>query len=278
MHRWIQTAMGFAVVGLLAGAACDSPPAKQTAVTPPKTGPAGGDSSDKDALKELAAKGASKSNSESRGMIQSTGPGGLPSSHPPIGGASGADTSASSGLPKGHPPIPAGGGRAMAPASAAPAAVLKYDTPATWVTQTPTSNLRKAQFGLPKAEGDSADGQLIVYYFGPNEGGGVQANLDRWKGMFKTAGGEPVPDADVVVDKFEASGMAVTLMDISGRYADGTMTPGQAATPTAEEYRMFAAVVETPDGPWFFKAVGPQATMAANREAMLGMLKSARGK
>jgi hypothetical protein len=40
---------------------------------------------------------------------------------------------------------------------------------------------------------------------------------------------------------------------------------------------MFAAVVETPgDGPFFFKTTGPAATMEAQRDAFMKMLRSAR--
>jgi len=40
--------------------------------------------------------------------------------------------------------------------------------------------------------------------------------------------------------------------------------------------RLFGAVVEGPDGSWFFKATGPDKTLGPERDAFLGMLKSVR--
>src|SRR5215468_7200472 len=54
---------------------------------------------------------------------------------------------------------------------------LTISVPAGWVEQAPTSSMRKAQFLLPRAPGDQADGELVVFYFGPGQGGSVEANI-----------------------------------------------------------------------------------------------------
>jgi hypothetical protein len=148
------------------------------------------------------------------------------------------------------------------PEPAPPQGTLKFTAPPAWKEVQVTSSMRKAQFTLPKAGGDSEDGQLVVFYFGQGQGGGIGSNIDRWKGMFTTADGKPVSDDAVKRASMEVAGMKVTTVDVSGRYQDAPMGRPDPAGPTSKDYRMLAAIVETPEGPWFFKATGPVATMA----------------
>lgn len=180
-------------------------------------------------------------------------------------------------LPAGHPPIP--GAEAPRPprdpAQSAGASSLKFDSPAEWKPQMPRSNMRKAQFALPRAEGDAEDGELVVYYFGPGEGGNVTDNLDRWRSQLTQADGSPLPPDAAKEERFEANGLKVVLLDVSGRYAPGAM-PGLPDTGPRDGFRMFAAVIETPGGPWFVKATGPAGTMEQHREAVRKFVASAK--
>ncbi len=177
----------------------------------------------------------------------------------------------SQGLPAGHPPI-AGG--ASPPAGEGG---LAYDVPPAWASEPVTSSMRKAQFKLPRAAGDAEDGQLIVFYFGKNQGGGTGQNIDRWKAMFSTRDGQPVPDDQVTVRTLTVRGLSVTTLDISGNYRDPMMSHGQSAA-AGSPSRMLAAVIETPEGPWFYKAVGPPATMESHRAAFNRFVGSTRMK
>lgn len=152
---------------------------------------------------------------------------------------------------------------------------LKFTVPADWKSQPPSSGMRKAQYVIPRAEGDAADGEMIVYFFGKNEGGNVTSNLVRWRGMFTNSDGTPLPESASKTETFDVSNLKVTLLDVAGRYAPAAM-PAAPATPPQDHYRMLAAIVETPGGPWFFKGVGPAATMEQNRAAVIEMLKSAK--
>lgn len=172
-------------------------------------------------------------------------------------------TAGTAALPAGHPPV---GGVSTD---------LKFDAPTSWKSQPPTSSMRKAQYILPRVEGDNADGELVVFYFGPGQGGDVQSNLARWRSQFTTADGQPLPDSAVVVEPFESHGLKVTLIDLAGRFAPAPM-PGMPATAPQDDYRMLGAVVETSSGPWFFKAVGPTATMVHHREDFKRFLSTVR--
>lgn len=175
-------------------------------------------------------------------------------------------------LPPGHPPIDAAAMQQAAEGTGAAPAIVTYDAPAGWVQETPSRRERTAQFQLPASEGSSGPGELAVYYFGPNAGG-VEANLARWRGQFTTADGQPVPDSVVTRDAFEANGLKVTYYEVLGQYHAGMMAGGAGSEPQAN-CRLLGAIVETPDGPWFFKATGPDATMQAQRANFRKFLES----
>ena len=134
---------------------------------------------------------------------------------------------------------------------------IKAKVPAEWTEQTPSSSMRKAQYALPKVSGDGEDGELAVFYFGPGQGGSVEANIERWIGQISQPDGSSSKDK-AKTNKKEIGGMAVTLVDVSGTYSAGMMSNA----PPRQGYRMLAAVAETTEGPWFFKLTGPEKTMA----------------
>ncbi|MGE5246532.1 MAG: hypothetical protein ACM3SQ_20080 [Betaproteobacteria bacterium] len=144
------------------------------------------------------------------------------------------------------------------------AAGLTYTTPSGWRTQPPGSSMRVAQFVLPRAAGDPADAELVVYYFG-GEGGGVEANVQRWIGQMQQPGGgssEKVARRETKT----VNGLKLTLLDVTGTYV-AEMMPGAAEHHDNPHYRMRAGVVETPRGPYFIKLVGPTKTVAKWDEA-----------
>jgi len=193
----------------------------------------------------------------------------LPPGHPPIDQGRGARVAqGNQGLPPGHPTTPAG--RQPKKANLPP---LEYEAPSGWTENPPSRMFRAAEFVIPSAKEGGDDAQMIVYYFGPGQGGGVEDNLARWKGMFTNEDGQPVGDDAVAIEKMETNGLTVTTIDVTGRYSDMMSRPNQAG-PTSEAYRLLGAIVETQDGKWFFKGVGPAPTMDANHDAFMAMLKT----
>ncbi len=173
-------------------------------------------------------------------------------------------------LPPGHPPLSSTPPKAPAPAAQGPGSTLKYTAPATWQPEKPKSSMRKAQYVLPGIDG--ANGQMVVFYFGPGQGGPTQMNIDRWIGMFKKADGSPMGHDEARIENKTINGHTVTLVDVTGVYQDAM---GGQSTPTAVDYRLYAAVVELPVGDkWFFKAVGPANTMATHRAGFDELLDS----
>ena len=135
---------------------------------------------------------------------------------------------------------------------------IRFDPPAEWIAEESTSPMRLAQFTLPKVEGDAEDGELVVYYFG-GEGGTVQANLERWTNQMLQPDGRPSADV-ATTTSFEIGYMPVTVLDVPGIFS-AEVRPGSGMRYHKPGFRLKAAVVETPAGPYFFKLTGPDQTV-----------------
>ena len=149
---------------------------------------------------------------------------------------------------------------------------LHYKAPDGWVKEQTSSSMRVAQYKLPKAEGDPEDALLVVYYFGATQGGAVQANIDRWISQMQQ------PDGGAAKDKAKTetstvNGLKVTSVDVAGTYT-AEMAPGSGSKHNDANYRLQAAVIETPKGNYFLKLVGPAKTMGRWEQSVTDFLKS----
>ena len=149
---------------------------------------------------------------------------------------------------------------------------LSVIIPEGWETRAPTSSMRKAQYALPRQGGDAEDGELAVFYFGSRSAGSVGANLDRWRRQITPS--DEGPPSDPVTRTVD--GMKVTVIDLHGSYRAG-MGPMMAPGPAKHDYRMVAAIVESPAGAYYFKLTGPAATIGHWRESFAQCTNSARG-
>lgn len=148
---------------------------------------------------------------------------------------------------------------------------LRYSVPMAWTRVPAPSDMRAAQFTIP-AEGGGDAGELVLFFFGAGQGGGVEQNLQRWYGQFQQPDGKPSSEAAVVTIR-TINGLKVTAVDLSGTYS-GMSARGGAPAAAKPDYRMLAAVVEGEGGPWFFRATGPSKLMAAAKPAFDAMLAS----
>ena len=146
--------------------------------------------------------------------------------------------------------------------------------PSGWVEQTPRSRMRRAQFALPRAGGDSEDGELTVFYFGMGQGGSTDANISRWIGQVGQPDGSS-SRGKAKIRQSEVSGFRVTEVDVSGTLKASNM-PGAPQRPARPGYRLLGAVLESPQGPWFFKLVGPEKTIARWADSFRQFIASAK--
>jgi hypothetical protein len=121
--------------------------------------------------------------------------------------------------------------------------------------------MRAATYTVSLIDGDKGIAECVVNYFGPGQGGTVDANIERWRGQVLAADGKPAP---AKIDKGNTRGIAVTKIDVSGTYT-GMGGPMAAAKPVAG-YRLLGAIVEGPGGNVFFKLTGPAKTIAGEQK------------
>jgi hypothetical protein len=149
-------------------------------------------------------------------------------------------------------------------------AALRYKVPAGWVEEERSSSMRVAQYKLPRTEGDTNDASLVLYYFGKGQGGSTAANIERWASQMQQAGGA---QAKLSEESFTANGLKVTAVDAAGTYVAET-SPGSGTFNNKPGWRLRAAVVETPNGSYFVKLVGPEKTVAHWNESFMSYLRS----
>jgi len=137
---------------------------------------------------------------------------------------------------------------------------IAFKVPGEWQVQPPKSSMRRAQLA---ASGSAGPAELIVYFFGAQGAGTAEANVERWIGQFTNADGSPVSNAKKSSSK--VAGFDVTKVEVAGQYASG-MATGQPEAPQAGQ-RLIAAIVDTAGGPYYFKFLGPEATVTEQRAA-----------
>jgi len=166
-------------------------------------------------------------------------------------------------------------GEANGTTAAKSAGALQYSVPEGWVVQIPSSNMRKAQFQLPKVEGDGEDAQLVLFHFG-GEGGSKEPNFERWSEYFSPADGSaPRP--------LERTTRTVNGMEVTEASASGTLDTGkvQGMGPgKRENWGMIVAYIESPSGPYFARLLGPAPTVSkweASLRQWVGSMKPTTG-
>ncbi|QDT70566.1 hypothetical protein MalM25_35150 [Planctomycetes bacterium MalM25] len=151
---------------------------------------------------------------------------------------------------------------------------LAFDAPEAWDSVTPGSRILEHELSVDAPEGsDAADARLTIMA----AGGSVEANLSRWVGQFQTIDRSQDRDAPMK-QEIEAGGMKGTLLDVSGTYLESAGGPFGPKTPR-EGYRLVGAIVQTKgSGNYFFKLIGPKATVDPAAETFREMVESLRKK
>src|SRR5258708_1260784 len=147
------------------------------------------------------------------------------------------------------------------------AAGLKWAAPAGWKTEA-ARPMRAATYTIPATAGDKDTAECAVYFFGAGQGGGIEMNIERWKGQV-VSGGKP---AAAKTSKRTIHGLSVPTVDASGDY---TGRGGPMAEKSVKSgYRLGGAVIGGPGGNVFVKLTGPAKTVAANEQKFEQLLAS----
>ena len=169
------------------------------------------------------------------------------------------------------------------PANDRPAAVSKevtldFSPPPSWSkSESSETGARRAGFKVPHVGDDKEDGEALVLYFGSGSAGERDKTWDEWFAQFD---GDAKKDAKRT--QFDVKGMPVEGFELLGTYKlnMGPHRPGQTKSlvqMVKKDFRMIAYVLHTKDrGNWFFRLVGPDATVQAASSDFRTMVDSAK--
>ena len=139
-------------------------------------------------------------------------------------------------------------------AQAKPSA-LGWDAPASFVKSDNPSPMRKATYKAPKVGADSDQPELAVTV----AGGSVDANIQRWVGQFDGPG-----DKSLVKEQRKIGPLDITIVQMKGAFNGGGMPGAPAGVKSG--YALLAAIVPLGDQSWFFKMIGPEASVNAAKK------------
>ena len=141
---------------------------------------------------------------------------------------------------------------------------MTSEVPADWIASEPSSGMRLLQFRVPAAD-DAGAAELVVYYFGPGQGGSLEANLSRWISQFSSDDGPVEPVITPLTGQLPA-----TLVELTGSYARGVgVGPVGDALPNQT---LLAAVVETPRGNLYPQLYGPTDVVMKHKAEFVGFI------
>lgn len=138
---------------------------------------------------------------------------------------------------------------------------LTFKVPAEWKSATPSSSMRRAQLKVEPIAGDEYPAELVVFAF-PGGAGTVDANIERWRNMFKDKdGNHPKVETKTVKGK----NTEVTRAETAGHYTPARF--GGRPEPDRPDARLLGAIVQGEKTGYFFRMVGPDKTMKKIRPA-----------
>jgi hypothetical protein len=126
---------------------------------------------------------------------------------------------------------------------------FSFERPADWKWEVPGSSMRKAQLSVPGGEAGPAD--VVFFHFGPGEGGGLQANVDRWFAQF---GNSNTAQREVAVGETR-----IVFVEAEGTFQSGM--PGGPTTPLDNHALRGAIIEDAEGGDVFVKMTGPAAVV-----------------
>lgn len=141
-----------------------------------------------------------------------------------------------------------------------------WSYPSKWTKAGPRA-MRVVTYVITAAQGDSEGGECAVSFFPSGAGGDIESNIQRWSGQFENA---PTP----MKKQEDVGGIQITKVVLSGNYLapSGPMMESQGKK---ENFRLFGAIVEAPEGKLFFKFTGPAKTVegsGAEFDALIGSI------
>lgn len=169
-------------------------------------------------------------------------------------GAGGMMAGAMPGRPAGGGGMAGGGAGGMAAAKADAGTRPAWELPAGWQETSP-GPMQMARFAPPASEGAKAEVTVVML---PGDAGGMAPNVNRWRGQVGLA---PLNDADLTkqLGQLDLPGATTYLIDAANEQT---------------KRRVVAAGVTRGGSTWFYKLIGDEAAVAAQKEAFLKFIQT----
>ena len=137
---------------------------------------------------------------------------------------------------------------------------FKFTVPGDWEERPLKSSVLLGEFSIPGAGGPA---RLTL----SSAGGGIEANLGRWRGQFNPGPG----DAESVQSDIKFVGQTGTLIELSGTFADmfGGGKPNK-------NWKMLGVAIPLGGTDFFVKMTGPAAAVTARRDEFVKFIESAK--
>ena len=132
---------------------------------------------------------------------------------------------------------------------------VTFSRPAGWESL-PAAGMRAAELRLVDAK-TKEEAETAFFHFGPANGGGTEANIKRWLGLFVEQG-EALKQN---VAQTKAGRTAITYVQAEGTYMKGPPLGDKTAM---RGYILLGAIVEAEGGHIFIRMTGPAALMKAS--------------
>lgn len=140
----------------------------------------------------------------------------------------------------------------------APSDAPKWNLPAQWVETAPRAMIFKS-YSVADDSGAKAD---ITVSFLQGEGGGLLANVNRWRGQL---GQGPIEagQLDGLTETLSASEGGATLVDFAGANAE-----------TGKQARLVVAIVPHGGNTWFYKLMGDAKVVGGQKDTFVQFVKT----
>jgi len=158
-------------------------------------------------------------------------------------------------LPEGHPAI----GDMTTPAASGP---ISHEGQPSWQVPAGWQEVSAGQFLVAKfnVTGDAGATAAVNVSMSAGDGGGLAANVNRWRGQLGLA-----PIADILTTPLDVTGGKAQLVDMSGTSAQ-----------TGQPAQLVGIIVSQPGQTWFYKLMGDAKVVAAQKAAFTQFVQSAK--
>lgn len=137
---------------------------------------------------------------------------------------------------------------------------ISLTIPAGWQERPPASEFVQAEFAL---DGPGGPARLTL----SSAGGGIEANLERWRGQLTPGPNDPPPQQSTV----SVDGREAVVLELTGEFRDQF----SGGVPQAD-WSLLGAIIPTGPANFFLKLTGPRETVTAHRQAFRRVVETAR--